>query len=356
VGLDVTGRFRYPSPDQAWLARNVEDVLDPALPIIDCHHHLWVEGEAPYLLPEITADVEAGHNISATVFVQAHYGYRDDLSPQLAPVGETEKVVAIAEAARHAGCSTDIAQGIVAFADLTLGDAVSEVLEAHVQAGCGRFRGVRHSVSRDEHFPNGIVIRPAPANLLSDDTYRKGLAAVAARGLSYDAMIYHSQVHELTAMASDFSDLSIVLDHVGCILGVGWYEGRTNETFESWRSDMADLAQRPNVRVKVGGFGMIICGARWHERDTPPGSAELAEAWRPYVETCIELFGVERCMFESNFPVDKAMYSYRALWNAFKRLTVGASSGERHALFAGTAADFYRITDPVVALSETVRG
>lgn len=357
MGLDVTGRYRYPSPRPEWLAQYVEDVLAPDQAIIDCHHHLWVESESSYLLPEIAADVGDGHDVRSTVFVQAHYGYRDDLPPHLAPVGETERVAAIATQAQATGCPTAIAEGIVAYADLTIGDRLAEVLEAHARAGNGRLRGVRHSVSRDEHFPDGIVIRPAPAKLLADPAYRQGLAVVQAHGLSYDAMLYHRQLPELTAMAMALPDLPIVLDHLGCILGIGPYEGREDDTFRGWRADMTDLARCENVRVKIGGFGMILCGARWHERATPPGSQELADAWRPYVETCIALFGTSRCMFESNFPVDKAMYSYRTLWNAFKRLSEGASADERHALFAGTAAKFYHIADPVEGrVSETARG
>lgn len=357
MGLDVTGRYRYPSPNPEWLAQHVEDVLAPDQPIIDCHHHLWVEAESPYLLPEIAADVGDGHDIRSTVFVQAHYGYRDDLPAYLAPVGETEKVAAIADVAAASGCATAIADGIVAFADVTLGGRLVDLLDAHAAAAKGRLRGIRHSVSRDEHFPDGIVIRPAPAGLLADAAYRAGLAAVESRGLSYDAMLYHSQLPELTDLATHLPNLPIVLDHVGCILGVGHYEGREDETFRAWRSDMADLAKRPNVSVKIGGFGMIVCGARWHERAFPPGSQELAAAWRPYFETCVELFGAGRCMFESNFPVDKAMYSYRTLWNAFKRLAAGMTVAERHAVFAGTAAKFYRIPDPVAGRAlETARG
>lgn len=357
MGLDVTGRYRYPSPRPQWLAQHVEDVLAPDQPIIDCHHHLWVESETPYLLQEIAADTRDGHNVRSTVFVQAHYGYRNDLPHHLAPVGETEKVAAIARDAQASGCPTAIAAGIVAYADLTLGDQLADVLDAHLEAGDGRFRGVRHSVSRDEYFPDGIVIRPAPAGLLADPAYRQGLATLKTRGLSYDAMLYHSQLPELTSMATAVPDLPIVLDHVGCILGVGPYEGREDDTFRTWRADMTSLARCENVCVKIGGFGMILCGARWHERATPPSSQELANAWRPYVETCIELFGASRCMFESNFPVDKAMYSYRTLWNAFKRLAEGASLSERHALFAGTAAKFYRVPDPVEGrVLETARG
>lgn len=350
MGLDVTGRWRYPAPNADWLATQIEDVLCPELPIIDAHHHLWEEGGAAYLLDEICQDVGAGHAIRATVFVQAHYGYRTLGPAHLAPVGETEKVTTIARKALQSGCTTRIAEGIVAFADLTSGDALDEALDAHEFAGDGAFKGVRHSVSRDENFPDGIVLRPAPAEMLANPDYRSGLAKLVQRNLVYDAMIYHAQIPELISAARALPDLPIILDHVGCILGVGHYEGREAETFQHWRENMRELATCPNVRVKIGGFGMIVCGARWHERAMPPSSLELAEAWQPYVETCVDLFGANRCMFESNFPVDKAMYSYRTLWNTFKLLTARYSDDERAALFAKTAAETYSL-DPVLAQS-----
>jgi L-fuconolactonase len=348
MSLDVSGQYRYPPPNAEWLARHSEPVIEPDLPIIDAHHHLWVEQGVPYLGPEIRADLAEGHAIAATVFVQAHYGYRDDLAPHFAPIGETEKVVAIAEECRASGCSTAIAAAIIAFADLTLGERLDEVLDAHEAAGGDRLRGIRHSTSRDPHFPDGIVIRPAPEGLLGHRAYRAGMARLAARGLTYDAMLYHSQIGELTQAARDLPDLAIVLDHIGCIVGVGPYRGREQETFRAWRAAMADLARCPNVAVKIGGFGMIVCGPLWHDAETPPSSIALATAWQPYVETCIDLFGAQRCMFESNFPVDKGMYGYRTVWNAFKRLTATASADERHAVFSGTAARVYRIADPAL--------
>jgi L-fuconolactonase len=347
VGLDVTGRYRYPPPAPDWLARHVEDVLDPHLPIIDPHHHLWVENESPYLLDEIAADLSDGHRIDATVFVQAHYGYDKDAPPHLSPVGETRKVAAIAQEAFKRGVPTAIAAGIVGFADLTIGEQLNETLDAHVAAGKGAFCGVRHSVSNDPAFPDGIVIRPAPPGLLADDRYRTGLSSLAARGLTYDAMLYQVQIPELTEMARALPDLAIVLDHAGCSLGIGPYEGREQDIFQAWRRDMAELAACPNVVVKIGGFGMIITGARWHERPEPPSSLDLASAWQPRVEACIDLFGANRCMFESNFPVDKAMYSYRTLWNAFKRLAAAASADEKAALFHETAARTYRMEIPI---------
>ena len=346
MGLDVTGKYRYPSPDAEWLGPESEPVIEPDLPIVDAHHHLWIENGVPYLGRELMQDMASGHRIQDTVFVQAHYGYREDLPAELAPVGETEKVRKIADSCRSAGCKTRVAEAIVAFADLTLGADVDRVLEAHDEASGGHLRGIRHGVARDPHFPDGIVLRPAPAGLLGNARYRDGLRALTDHGLSYDAMLYHCQIPELTDLAREMPDLPIILDHMGTKLGVGPYENIPGETFDDWRKSMALLAQCENVLVKIGGMGMIICGARWHEAARPPSSVELAQAWKPQIETCIELFGAERCMFESNFPVDKAMYSYRTVWNAFKRLTADASPDERSALFAGTASTAYRLTRP----------
>lgn len=346
MGLDVTGRFRYPPPMPEWLARHREDVLEPHLPIVDAHHHFWEEGGHAYLLPELMNDLGDGHLVTATMYAQCQYGYRAQGADHLRPVGETETIVAIAREARRQCCRTRIAAGIVAHADLLLGERVGTVLDAHQQVAGNALKGIRHAVSRDENFPEGVVLRPAPAGMLSNINYRQGLQVLARRGLVYDAMLYHQQLPELTAMAKAIPDLSIVLDHTGCILGVGFYEGRQDDLFEDWRSDIGELAACPNVTVKIGGFGMIICGARWHEHPHPPSSIELAQVWRRYVETCIELFGTRRCMFESNFPVDKAMYSYRTLWNAFKRLTVGLAPGERTDLFSRTARRTYGL-DPV---------
>ena len=348
MSLDVSGQFRYPPPKPEWLARRVEEVIDPGLPIIDAHHHLWIEHGVPYLAREIAADVGDGHAIGATVFVQANYNYRRDLPPHLAPVGETEAATAISAECSANGCPAAIAAAIVAFADLTQGETLDDVLDAHERAGSGTFRGIRHGVSRDPHYPDGIVIRPAPAGLLATPAYRAGMARLAARGISYDAMLYHRQIGELTEAARALPELAIVLDHIGCIIGVGPYRGKEEESFREWRAAMAELARCPNVTVKLGGFGMIICGPVWHEAEMPPSSGQLAEAWQPYIETSIELFGAQRCMFESNFPVDKAMYSYRTVWNAFKRLVEGASTEERHALFSGTASRVYRIADPAL--------
>lgn len=342
MSLDVTGKYRYPPPRPEWLELHDEAVIEPDLPIIDAHHHVWEEAGSRYLLDELADDLASGHRVVATVCVQGHYGYRADGPEEYRCVGETEKVAALVAEARTRRLGANVCAGFVAHADLSR-DSRADVIEAHLAAAPGLLRGIRHSVARDPAFPEGIVLRPGPAGMLADPDYRAGLAEVARRGLSYDAMIYNCQITELTDMARALPQLPIILDHYGCIIGVGPHEGREREIFEVWRGDILALAACPNVSIKLGGMGMIICGARWHERDSPPGSEELAETWRPYFETCVEAFGVDRCMFESNFPVDKSQFSYRVLWNAYKRLAAGASTGEKAALFHDTAARVYRL-------------
>jgi predicted TIM-barrel fold metal-dependent hydrolase len=347
MGLDIAGRYRYPPPRTDWLALHAEEIIEPTLPIIDAHHHIWTEAQNPYLLENFAADLATGHNVVASVAVQAHYGYRAEGPEHLRCVGESEKLAAVRSAARSRALDADVGAAFVGFADLMLAERVAPVIEAHIEAAPASFRGIRHSVSRDPHFPDGIVLRAAPQGLLADKRYRAGLAKVAQFGLTYDAMLYHRQIPELAAAAKAVPHLQMVLDHIGCIIGVGPYEGKEDESFRHWHDAMTELAHCPNVNVKIGGFGMIICGAKWHERRRPPDSEELARAWRPYIESCIELFGAERCMFESNFPVDKAMYSYAVLWNAFKRVMVGAPESDKDMLFRGTAARVYRISKSV---------
>ncbi len=345
--LDVTGKYRYPDPNPRWLALRSEEVLQPSLSIIDPHHHLWEEPGKRYLAGELLEDLSSGHNVLATVFVQCHYGYRNHGSRHLEPVGETERVEALRLSVEKSlppdRAKADICAGIVGFADLLATGTLDEVLDAHLVAAPGRFRGVRQSVARDSRFPDGIVLRPAPPGMLSDPRFRISLQRLARRGLSFDAMLYHEQIPELTALARQIDDVTLVLDHIGCPLGVGHYATHPRETFEAWRRDIVELAACPNVFLKFGGLGMVILGASYHLADRPPTSLQLANDWRAYFEVCVSSFGTRRCMFESNFPVDKAMYSYRVLWNAFKRLAQHGSEAEKADLFNRTAATVYRL-------------
>ncbi len=327
-----------PRPD--WLARVEEEILEPELPIIDPHHHLW-DRLGTYLTDEIAADVGSGHNVVATVFVQCRYGHAEDGPEVLRPVRETGLVMDVVREGQARGLETDLCAGIVGFADLMQGAAVAEALIAHEELAEGRFRGIRH-ITADEPSFDTFLPKVAP-DAMQTEAFRAGLACLAPAGLSYDAWLYHPQIPQFTDLARAFPDTTMILDHVGGPLGLGAYRGRRDEVFAAWKASMTELATCPNVNVKLGGIGMDITGSTWSEQENPPGSEALAEDFRPWVETTIELFGPDRCMFESNFPVDKASYSYPVLWNAFKRLASGASAEEKRLLFHDTAKRVYRL-------------
>jgi predicted TIM-barrel fold metal-dependent hydrolase len=329
-------------PRQSWLALHNEAVIEPDLAIIDPHHHVSDAHWGGYLADDLLQDLNSGHRIQSTVYIQCGYGYRSEGPVHLRPVGETEKVVALARAVEQRGVSTRVCEGIVAYADLTLGEAVDEVLEAHAQTGAGRLRGIRCGAARHKDFRYGMLV-PPPLHLYADSAFRRGFARLARHGLSFESWAFHTQMDELLALAKDHPDTLIVINHVGTPVGVGPYAGRLDEAFVEWASALGPLAALPNTCLKIGGFGMTIFGFDFHLRPRPPSSVDLAQAWRPYVEKCLELFGADRCMFESNFPVDKGTCSYAVLWNAFKRLASGASADEKMQLFRGTAARVYRL-------------
>jgi len=336
-----------PTEHEAWLALTIEEPLEPALPICDPHHHLWDRVgfvvQPRYFLEELLRDTGDGHNIIRTVFVECQAMYRRDGPPEMRPVGETEFVQGIAaQSASGQYGATEVAAGIVSFADLTLGAAVAPVLAAHAVAGARRLRGIRHAAAHDPS-PQISSYRSPPKGLLSAPRFRAGFGRLQEYGLSFDAWLYHPQLPELADLARAFPKTTIILDHIGGPLGIGPYAGRRDEVFRDWQAGIAELATCPNVAVKLGGIGMTSYGFGWHERAKPPSSTELAEACAPYYLYCIERFGIHRCMFESNFPVDKVSYSYTVMWNAFKRLTGGFSAGERAALFHDTAARVYRL-------------
>jgi predicted TIM-barrel fold metal-dependent hydrolase len=330
-----------------WLARRHEPILDPALPIVDPHHHLWDRPGWRYMLAELLDDINSGHNIVATVFVQCFAMYRRDGRKEFRPVGETEFVNGVAAMSASGGYGpATLCAGIVGHADLRLGARVRDVLEAHLRAGGGRFRGIRHISAWDA---DPIFLNPShmpPPGLLADAAFREGFACLAALDLSFDAWLYHPQIDELTALARAFPETRIVLDHVGGPLGIGVYAGRRDEIFTGWAAAIRRLAACRNVSVKLGGLGMRINGYDFHLQPEPPSSDALAAAWRPYIETCIEAFGPARSMFESNFPVDKGSYGYAVFWNACKKLAGGASSAEKADLFSGAATRFYRLDLP----------
>ena len=325
----------------AWLARHHEEALDPEQPIVDAHHHLWENPGDRYLLEELRADTGTGHAVVQTVFVECTYGYREDGSEALRPVGETEHVATLAAAGEATPGAT--VAGIVGFADLRLGDAVEEVLAAHEEAGGGRFRGVRHASAWDRSDEVGNAHTDPPAGLLTDPGFRAGVEALGRAGLSLDAWLYSPQLPELVDLAQRCPDVTIVVDHLGGPLAIGPYAARRPEVLADWRTAMASVATCPNVHLKLGGIGMPTIGPDWHDRPEPPTSEDVAGEWGDHVRWAVEVFGADRCMFESNFPVDGWTIGYAVLWNAFKRMVADASPSERDALFRGTATRVYRL-------------
>ena len=335
---------------ETWLRMTLEEPLDPELPICDPHHHLWdrpARQDRPgnrYLLEELLQDIGESHNIVQTVFVECRSMYRRDGPQEMQPVGETEFVQGIAaQSASGQYGTTSVAAGIVGHADLTLGGAVAAVLEAHVAASSNRFRGIRHSSTWDASTDIGSYMS-SRKELLLDSRFREGFSCLQKYGLSFDAWLYHPQLPELADLARAYPDTIIIVDHIGGLLGTGPHAGKREEVFQQWKSGISELSACPNVVVKLGGLGMPMCGFGWNERTTPPNSTELAEAMAPYYHWCIEQFGVDRCMFESNFPVDKVSYSCTVMWNAFKRISENFSPDDRAALFHDTAARVYRLS------------
>jgi len=339
-------QYRKPDDLAAWSALQTERAIEPDLPIIDAHHHIWNSERGRYLVSDVARDCGRGHDIRASVFIECMSAHRTDGPEAFRPVGETESVATSTSAYAGPGATGPrIAAAIVGFADLCLGDRVGAVLDAHLAAGEGRFRGIRHAACHDPVI-GPYAYRNAPPGLMADPRYRAGVAEMEKRGLVFDAWVFHRQIPEVLALARAFPGLTIVLNHLGGLLRIGGYRDRAGDEFEAWRLSLRDLARARNVVVKVGGLGMLTFGFDFHRRTSPPVSSELAEAWGPLIDTAIEIFGPDRCMFESNFSVDNQSCTYVSLWNAFKLRTRDYQLAERTALFSGTAARTYRIEMP----------
>lgn len=324
-----------------WLAGRQETALDDRASIVDPHHHLWDRPTSRYLAEELHADVTSSHQVTHTVFVECGFGY-DDGPTHLRPVGETRTVAA--EAERLADMGTCRLAGIVGFADMTLGSDIGEVLDAHVDAGAGLFRGIRHgtNISDDPAAPSGHH-RPTPGMIMTE-VFHVAAAELVKRDLSFDAWMYHEQLPELAVFAHATPELTIVLNHLGGPLGVGRYALDRERTLAVWREGMAEVAACPNVVVKVGGLGMDQrFGTGWNEGKQPPSSEEVAAHWHPWVDSVIDLFGPSRVMCESNFPVDRQCLPYPVVWNAMQRLIAEHTAEERDAMLRRTAARAYRI-------------
>jgi L-fuconolactonase len=333
-----------PTPgSREWLALIQEPIVDPQRRIVDPHHHLWRRPGNDYLIDDLWADTESGHRIDKTVFVECGACYRETGPDHLRCVGETEFVRE--QAAVSAGRGRARIAAIVARADLTLAERVEEVVAAHVEAGGGLFRGIRHAGARDSE-PEALTIPGrAPEGLYGRDDFRRGLKRLGQLGFTYDTWHYHHQNGDFAALARALPDTLMVLDHFGTPLGVGRYAGRREEIFAQWREDLAEIAASPNVVAKLGGLAMPDNGFGWDRAPAPPTSDEFVAAQARYYLHAIDVFGPGRCMFESNFPVDKRSLSYAVLYNGLKKIAARFNDDEQDALFRGTATRVYGLAD-----------
>lgn len=336
------------SNNHDWLELKTEEALEPELPICDPHHHLWEMRDGAvqphYTLDELLEDMSGGHNIVSTVFIECGAEFKQDGPEAFRCVGETEFVTAIAERSAIGDYGpTKVAAGIIGTVDVRIGDETADVLDAHIEAANGRFRGIRLGALWHE-MPNvrNHRINP-PEHLLLGEDFRSGFKHLGPRNMSFEIWCCHPQIPDATDLARAFPDTTIILNHFGGPLGIGPYEGKEDDVFAKWKGMIDELATCPNVVVKLGGLNMDINGYGWEKRDLPPSSSEHVDATRRYYDHTIDKFGVERCMFESNFPVDKFSISYTTLWNAAKIYSQGFSSDERAALFHDTATRIYRL-------------
>lgn len=324
---------------EEWLGRVTEEILEPELEIVDAHHHLWIRDGAPYLFDELEADLASGHRIVSTVFAECHSMYRAGGPAEERSVGETEFVSGIAAMSASGQYSaTRVCEAMFGNVDLGLGEAVDSILDLHIAAAGERFRGVRLSCGWDEGI-RSVADRPG---VLLEDTTQAAIGVLADKNLSLDVWLYHPQLDEVAQTAAAYPGITIVLNHIGTPILGGPYKGREDEVMSDWRRGIERVAEHDNVVMKLGAIPMRR--APDVDRSRPPGSAEAADAWRPWIEGCIEAFGANRCLFESNFPVQKNWTSYAVVWNAYKRIVSGASDADKRALFAGTAQRAYRLT------------
>jgi predicted TIM-barrel fold metal-dependent hydrolase len=332
-------------PNEEWLARALpEPTLDPERPIIDPHLHFWHHKTGyRYFVEEFARDAaESGHKLEATVFIECNAMYRKDGPEHLKSVGETEFAVGMAAmAASGKYTSARAAAGIVAYADLTSGRLLHEALDAHLEAANGRLKGIRQRAKWDADPVVAGPVRAGKRGLFLESEFREGIARLTSMGLSFDASIFHPQLPEVISLARAEPDANIVVIHSASPLGFASYAGREKEVHAEWLAGMRELAQCPNVSIKMGGLLMCLGNFDFSQADRPPTSEELTALWSPYIADCVELFGAERCMASSNFPVEKAGVTYGATWNMFKRVTAGCSEDEKALIFSGTAKRVY---------------
>ncbi|MCB1671357.1 MAG: amidohydrolase family protein [Gammaproteobacteria bacterium] len=333
-----------------WLALVEEEILEPERPIIDPHHHLWKQGLGfDYLLDEFRQDTGSGHNVRKTVFVECHAFYDRDAPRHLRSLGETRTIAGLAQQTAASDQGNPQLAAIVGHVDLALAgksqSLLREVLEQHLAAGRGLLRGIRHIGAHDRNADRFFITPRSPSYLYGKEPFRQGLRILAELGLTFDAWHYHHQNQDFLELAQAVPECTLILDHFGTPLGVGNYRGCRDEIFQQWKEDIRAISRCPNVYAKLGGLAMPDNGYDWHKRERPPDSDEFVSTQKRYYLHTIDCFGPERCMFESNFPMDRYSLSYQVLWNGFKKMVADFCDQDRHALFYGTAERVYRLAD-----------
>ena len=337
----------HPTPgSNDWLNQVMEEIIDPERPIIDPHHHLWKRRfGSDYLLDELWSDIGSGHNVVQTVFMECGAFYLREGPEYLRPLGETRYISELASASATFADRATVA-GIIGHADLRLEEPkLFELLGLHQAACKGKFRGIRHAGACDDRPEDLFIPGPAPKGLYRDPAFREGLRLLGSLGYTYDTWHYHHQNSDFIELAQAAPECIVILDHFGTPLGEGIYRNHREDIYRSWKEDMKRLARLPNVYVKLGGLAMPDNGFRWHQGQIPPSSDEIVAKQEQYYLHMIDSFGPGRCMFESNFPVDRLSVSYHVLYNAFKKMTLSFSENEKHALFFGTAEKVYSLAD-----------
>ena len=326
---------------EEWLVQVQEEIVEPDRRIIDPHHHLWNNRGSNYLIEELKSDTGSGHNVIKTVYMECGWSYREDGPNHLKVIGETEAVVEQVEESKKTEGA--FIAGIISRADLTLGEEVIEVLEAHQNASNGLFRGIRHAGARAEYPEVLSIPGRAPEGLFQDSNFLKGIKVLGSNGFTYDTWHYHYQNRDFAQMAKKVPDTLMILDHFGTPLGVGPYANKREEIFIKWKKDIKELSKLENVYMKIGGMAMPDNGFGWNTRSKPASSDEFVKAQSRYYLHAIECFGPERCMMESNFPVDRMSLSYHVLYNGLKKIVADFSKEERHQMFYGTAEKVYKV-------------
>ena len=333
---------------QEWLNQLIEDPILPNIPIIDPHHHLWDVGFGRYYIEELLEDINSsGHNILSTVYIMSSSNtkiYSKDGLEEFKPLTEIE--FATSEGKRAdliPNNKVKVNASIVGSVDLTYGNKLKPVLEKAVNISEGRLKGIRMLLAShtDPRISSGAV--KSDLGLMLHPNFIDGAKCIQDANLSLDFWIYHTQLNEMEKIARALPDLTIILNHIGGPIHLGEYEGKQAATHREWRSAMMRLSRIPNINVKLGGLGMAVNGAKFHNSKFPPNSVQLSDVWKPWIYETIDMFGFDRCMFESNFPVDKGSCSYGTLWNAFKILAKDMSDDEINKLFSKNAAKIYKI-------------